>query len=94
MPCKKALKKDFTKQKVIYFVKPYHLKPSLSTMSIMDCQLLHQKLVSENLRNEDIKTGTYFQRNDTSKIIHFGILIHLFSRTQQKHQCLCFHYRD
>ena len=41
----KALKKDFTKQKVIYFVKPYHLKLSLSTMSIMDCQSLHQKLV-------------------------------------------------
>ena len=42
---KEALKKDFTKQKVIYFVKPYHLKPSLSTMSIMDRQMLHQKLV-------------------------------------------------
>ena len=33
-----------------------------------------------------------FQKNDTSKIVYFGILIHVSSWRQQKHQCLCFHY--
>ena len=33
-----------------------------------------------------------FQRNDISKIVHFGILIYILSWRQQKHQCLCFHY--
>ena len=35
-----------------------------------------------------------FQRNDISKKIHFGILIHFLSWRQQKHQCSCFHYWD
>ena len=35
-----------------------------------------------------------FQRNNISKIIHFGILIHALPWRQQKHKCLCFHYWD
>ena len=35
-----------------------------------------------------------FQKNDISKTVHFGILIHVLSWRQQKHHCLCFHYWD
>ena len=35
-----------------------------------------------------------FQRNYTSKLVNFGILLHILSWQQQKHQCLCFHCWD
>ena len=44
------------------------------------------KSPSNNLSNEKINT-LCFQRNDFSKIVHFGILIHVLSWRQQKHQC-------
>ena len=61
--------------------------------------LLHQlwivnyfvKSLSNNLSNENIKTGAS-RDIGISKIVHFGILIHVLSWRQQKNQCLCFHY--
>ena len=52
-------------------------KQSLSTTSNMDRQLLRQKFV-KYLSNEDINTRC-FQRNDITKIVNFGILIHVLS---------------
>ena len=46
----------------------------------------YAKSSSNNLSNENINT-LCFQRNDPSKIVHFGILIHFLSWRQQKHQC-------
>ena len=46
------------------------------------------KILSKILSNENKKTGV------SRKIVCFGILIHVLSWRQQKHQCLCFHYWD
>ena len=48
-------------------------KQSLSTTSIMDCQLLRQKVCQ---KISVIKTNTC---DDITKIVHFGILIHFLS---------------
>ena len=45
-------------------------------------------ITSKILSNENKKTGV------SRKIVCFGILIHVLSWRQQKHQCLCFHYWD
>ena len=50
------------------------------------CQLL-SIITSKDLSNENINT-LCFQRNDITKIVHFGILIHVLSLKQQKHQFL------
>ena len=47
-------------------------------MSILDRQLLHQKV---SQKTSVIKTNTC---DDITKIVHFGILIHVFSWRQQK----------
>ena len=47
----------------------------------MDRQLLRQKTYQKILSNENIKTGAY------KKIVCFGILIHVLSWRQQKHNC-------
>ena len=57
-------------------------KQSLSTTSIMDRQLLCQKVCQ---KISLIKTNTC---DDITKIVHFGILIHALSGRQQKHKCL------
>ena len=48
----------------------------------MDCQLLCQK-ISQKI--SVIKTDTC---DDITKIVHFGILIHVLSLRQQKNKCL------
>ena len=48
----------------------------------MDRQLLRQ---SVHQKISAIKTNTC---DDIAKIVHFGILIHVLSRRQQKHKCL------
>ena len=55
---------------------------SPSTTSIMDLQLLCQKICQ---KISVIKTDT---SDDITKIVHFGILIHVLSCRQQKHNCL------
>ena len=54
----------------------------------MDCQLLHQKSGRKFSVMKTKKNGV------SRKIVCFGILIHVLSWRQQKHQSLCFHYRD
>ena len=51
-------------------------------MSILDRQLLHQKV---SQKTSVIKTNTC---DDITKIVHFGILIHILSLRQQKQKCL------
>ena len=46
------------------------------------------KILSNIISNENKKTDV------SRKIVCFGILIHVLSWRQQKHQCLCFHYWD
>ena len=47
--------------------------------------IIMSKIPSKILNNENIKTAV------SRKI---GILVHVLSWRQQKHQCLCFHYWD
>ena len=58
----------------------YYVKYGLS--------IITSKIPSKILSNENKKTGV------SRKIVCFGILIHVLSWRQQKHQCLCFHYWD
>ena len=55
---------------------------SLFTTSIMDRQLLRQKV---RQKISAIKTNTC---DDITKIFHFGIIIHVLSWRQLKHKCL------
>ena len=64
-------------------------KQSLSTTSNTDCQLLYKKSCQKSHQKLSLmktKNGV------SSKIVCFGILIHILSWRQHKHQCLCFHY--
>ena len=61
----------------------------------LPCQLwivnYYVKSLSNNLSNENIKTGAFREMIHISKIVHFGILIPVWSWRQQ---CFCFHYWD
>ena len=63
----------------------------------LQCQLwivnYYVKNSSNNLSNENIKTGAS-REMIFQKFWLFGILIHVLSWSQQKHQCLCIHYWD
>ena len=50
--------------------------------------IITSKIPSKIISNKNKKTGV------SRKIVCFGILIHVLSWRQQKHQCLCFHYWD
>ena len=65
---------------------------SLSTTSKMDRQLLHQKTHQKS--SQKISVMKTKKLVFPEKTVCFGILIHILSWRQQKHQCLCFHYWD
>ena len=63
----------------------YNLNYGLSLIMSKFCQIISVMKIHKDW---------CFQRNDISKIVHFGALIQGLSWRQQKHQFFCFHYWD
>ena len=86
--------------------KNYRLEPLKNTLLTKKCSTsfffcgigkFSETACCKNLKMYEIypKAESFYYINyGSSKIVHFGILIHVSSWRQQKHQCLRFHYWD